>query len=131
MLPDLEPGSMLRIVKVDADGGHAHGEVWSRKPTGVPPSVNRVIVRVEKETVLIVWQTKCAPGSLVDISIQFSKDRGRSWNGLTSGLHGNEYRTARADLPSGTLLFRVLAHDGFYTSSSTSKSVRLAPRPPI
>ena len=36
-----------------------------------------------------------------------------------------------ADMPSGSVVFRVLAHDGFYTTHADSKPVKLPKRPPV
>ena len=36
-----------------------------------------------------------------------------------------------ADLPSGSVIFRVLAHDGFYSAYGDAKAVKLKPRAPI
>jgi hypothetical protein len=131
MLPDTEPGSALRIVRVDPDADQRRSEVWTRKTTGEPPRVRRVAVRVEKREASIRWEAKADRSVEPEYSIQFSKDRGTSWNGLVVGLREREYRVPLIDLPSGAVVFRVLAHDGFHTAQADSRAVKLPPRPPV
>ena len=131
LLSDVEPGSALRLVKLNDEDPREHTEVWSRKPTGAAPKVRKVTTRVEKGEVVIRWDCRTDRGQSVEYSIQFSKDRGKSWNGLTVALRESEYRTPVSELPSGSVVFRVLAHDGFFTASSDAKALRLAARPPV
>src|SRR6185295_7796238 len=56
---------------------------------------------------------------------------GRSWNAVAVGLSGTEHRFPTETLPSGRLIFRLLAHDGFHTTSRVSRPVVLPRRPPI
>jgi hypothetical protein len=131
ILSDVEPGSALRIVRVGTEGHDEETEVWSRKPSGDPPRVRRVTVRADKREAVIRWDAKADRAQELEFSIQFSKDRGKSWNGLVTGVRKNEYRFSAAELPSGSAVFRVLAHDGFHTAYGDSKSVRLQARAPI
>jgi hypothetical protein len=131
-LPDIEPGSALRILRVDPDGQEENVEVWSRQAPGERPRISGVSAKVVgKREVQIRWQANCAKDQALTYSIQFSKDKGRSWNGLVAGLVEPSYRCPVAELPSGTIVFRVLAHDGFYTAQANAQPVRIAPRPPI
>jgi hypothetical protein len=62
--------------------------------------------------------------------LQFSKDGGRSWNSLAVGVRENKYKFSLSDLPSGPVIFRLLVHDGFFTSAMDSKPVKLPGRAP-
>jgi hypothetical protein len=76
------------------------------------------------------WEATGARECHLEFSLQFSKDRGRSWNGLTVGVRSNSHRFALTDLPVGSVIFRLLAHDGFFSTSAVSRPVVLPPRPP-
>jgi len=66
-----------------------------------------------------------------DFSLQFSKDKGRSWNSLATGIYEDRYQFQLDDLPVETLLFRLLANDGFYTAIMESAPVEIPSHPPI
>ena len=82
--------------------------------------------------VALAWKVDGAgaDGAAVSCSVQFSKDGGRSWNGCAVGLTDGKALIAADTLPSGKLLFRVLAHDGFDTVVRTSDAVEIAARAP-
>ena len=73
MLSDTEPGSALRIVKVDIDSEEAPIEMWSKRPTGKPPCIEGVDVRIDKREGTIRWKTEASADQGVEFSIQFSK----------------------------------------------------------
>lgn len=128
-IPDVEAGSALRIVSAAERGGERK-ELWLRESPGDPPKVTSVAVHVGKGELHIEWRYRAACDA-VDFAIQFSKDEGRSWNGLAVGIENAEYATPLADLPSGKLIFRVLAHDGFASGYADSKPVKVKARPPV
>ncbi len=127
-LSDVEPGSALRIVRL-SEGDHGSEEVWVRKAHGEPPRIGDVSVRIAKEG-RIDWDVISAAETL-EFSIQYSKDKGKSWNGLAAGIRERGYRFPLDEMPSGDVIFRVLAHDGFYSTYADSKPVRTRPRPPV
>ncbi|MFO1042735.1 MAG: hypothetical protein U0941_13155 [Planctomycetaceae bacterium] len=129
MLADVEPGTEIRIIRIDPDGHEEKREVWSRKPSGGPPRVKGVEVRIDKRDATIRWEASV--GDQTDFSIQFSKDQGTSWNGLVAGLREPKYRFTLADLPSGSIVFRVLAHNGFQTTYADAQPIKVRPRPPV
>ena len=131
LLSDIEVGTALRIVRIDPNGQEENKEVWSRKPTADAPRIKEITVRVEKDGAEIRWSAKSAEGQQLTYSIQFSKDKGVSWNGLTAGLLDTKYRFSLTDMPSGSVVFRVLAHDGFHGSQADAKPVKLPPRAPV
>lgn len=129
MLPDTEPGSALRIVKRAGDEG-ASREIWTRRAPARPPRIARFAVKVARGTGVATWEAAGAQDCGLECSLQFSKDEGRSWNGLTVGVTAGSHRFALTDLPVGPVIFRVLAHDGFHSASAVSRPVVLPPRPP-
>ena len=128
MVPDVAPGAGLRIVKRAEEGGPGEA-IWTRDAPERPPVVRSFAVTVDRGEGRAAWQAR-GDGPL-EFSLQFSKDRGRSWNGLAVGLTGMEYRFRAETLPSGSLVFRLLAHDGFHSTSRLSRPVVVPRRPPI
>ncbi|MHA4844507.1 hypothetical protein ACX0G7_10105 [Flavitalea antarctica] len=63
--------------------------------------------------------------------MQFSKDQGKSWNSVGVYIKGLEFKFDLAGLPSGEVLFALLAHDGFHTTTFISKPVDLPRMVPI
>ncbi len=129
MLADSEPGTALRIIDSSADE-HEHQEVWIRHAPASRPRIAGFTVKIGRAAGVATWEARGARGADLEFSLQFSKDRGRSWNGLTVALTSNTHRFSLADLPTGSLIFRLLAHDGFHTANAVSRAVVLPPRPP-
>jgi hypothetical protein len=131
---NLEPGTGLRIRRPAATTtAREDVTVWERKPSDTVGAVTRVDVKPREADVLVAWAAK--PGARADklppeYSLQFSKDGGRSWHGCAAGLRKPTALLRLADLPSGTLVFRALLHDGFDTVRADSKPVALAARAP-
>jgi hypothetical protein len=128
MVADVAPGAALRIVKRAEERGPGE-TVWTRDAPERPPVVRSLVVTVNRGEGRATWQAR-GEGA-VEFSLQFSKDRGRSWNGLAVGLTGTEHRFRAETLPSGRLVFRLLAHDGFHSVTRVSRPVVVPPRPPI
>jgi hypothetical protein len=132
---DVEPLSALRIVQVDSKDlspeKAKRKEIWRREAGESPPRVVSVTARVEKREGIIRWEVKASSNENLEFSIQFSKDKRKSWNGLVAGLRTNSYRFSIAELPSGPVVFRVLAHDGFYSTTAEGRPVTIPLRPPI
>jgi hypothetical protein len=131
LLPDLEAGSVLRILRVDPEGGRENEEVWARKPRGEPPRVANVVARLGRQDAQLQWEAKGESAQELEFSIQYSKDKGVSWNGLAIGIREPRYRFSLREMPSGSVMFRVLAHDGFFSAHADSKPVRIKARAPI
>ena len=128
MVADVAPGAALRIVKRAEEGGRGE-TVWTREAPERAPVVRSFAVAVNRGEGRATWQAR-GEGTL-EFSLQFSKDRGRSWNGLAVGLTGTSHRFRAETLPSGSLVFRLLAHDGFHSTSRQSRPVVVPRRPPI
>jgi hypothetical protein len=133
MLPGSVPGAEMRVVRHirDEDGKPREARtIWSRTAPKTPPRVGDVRVTLKGARGTIAWKTERGDAPLRH-SIQFSKDKGRSWNSLAVGLARDTHAFDTEPLPSGELLFRVLAHDGFHSANAVSDPVKLAARPPI
>jgi hypothetical protein len=130
LVPDVEPGSELRIVKRADEDGESE-TVWTRPAPSRPPRVGSFAVTVSRGLGRATWEARAARECALDFSLQLSKDGGRSWNSLAVGITTTEHRFPSATLPSGRLIFRVLAHDGFHSATRTSRPVVVPRRPPI
>ena len=62
--------------------------------------------------------------------MQWSKDR-NTWRALTIGLRGNSATIELSGLPSGRVLVRLLASDGFHTAVSKQVAVEIPQRAPV
>jgi hypothetical protein len=129
MVADVAPGAVLRIVERAGDGGGPGEVVWTRDAPERPPVIRRFTVAIERGQGRAAWDA--SGEGAVEFSLQFSKDRGRSWNGLAVGLTGTSHRFSAETLPSGRLVFRLLAHDGFHSAGRLSRPITVSPRPPI
>ncbi|MGY2024192.1 hypothetical protein [Nocardia gipuzkoensis] len=127
LIPTSETGSSLRIGRTDDDGDHT---LWERHAPDPPPNIVDFRIEVEDNEGSAYWRIDAAEGVGKQASLQFSKDGGRSWNGLAAGLTGNSLRFELASLPSGSVIFKLLAHDGFHTIEAVSEPVDLPPRAP-
>jgi len=129
LVPDVEPGAALRIVS-RGSGDDEDTEVWSRSAPPRQPRINRFEVRVTHDGGSARWQARSYGEIALEFSLQYSKDRGRSWNGLAVGIRENGYRFGLSSLPSGTVIFRLLAHDGFFSAEAVSRPIELPRRAP-
>jgi hypothetical protein len=131
VVPDIARGSELRLVRHERDDGDEKTRVlWSRKAPATEPGINEVRAQLKNDKLVVRWTVKRHTTPL-RFSIQFSNDRGRSWNGLATGITGSRFEFDATPLPAGNLLFRLLAHDGFHTTVATSKPIKNPLRPPI
>lgn len=138
MVPNVGRGEALRIVHVgaldDADGKLRRPltVAWERKASRRPLKLGDVAVKAGARGVTLAWKVEGEglDGAPVSCSVQFSKDGGRSWNGAAVGIEGGKVQLPPDALPSGKLIFRVLAHDGFDTTTRDSAPVELAVRAP-
>jgi hypothetical protein len=131
LVPNVEPGAALRIQRPGRDGAGQDSVAWERKASETPPRLLRVDVKARKADVLVQWSVEPGSGELpLQFSVQFSKDGGRSWNGCAAGLRDPRLAVDLAALPSGSITFRAMVHDGFNTVAERSRPVVLKPRAP-
>jgi hypothetical protein len=131
LMPIAGEGAMLRITRPAAAEEGEPIEVWSRHAPKNPPRIVRFDVHVRERAGYARWDIANAVGESLTCTLQFSKDGGRSWNGLASGLVGTEYEFNLSALPSGDVVFALMAHDGFHSSRSISDPIPLPPRAPV
>lgn len=132
VLPDLARGSELRLVrrKSEARDDEQLHILWSRKAPKSEPRIAQLRAQLKRDKILIQWKASSKTEKLC-FSLQFSKDGGRSWNGVTTGIAESSYELDATPLPQGDLQFRLLAHNGFHTVVATSNLVRNPARAPI
>lgn len=131
LIPDIADGASLRITRRPEDEKEQPGEVWTRSAPKNPPRISGFEVYARESTGHARWEVAEACGEKLEFSLQFSKDDGKSWNGLAVALTGMEFRFDLATLPSGEVIFALLAHDGFFSAKSISAPVCLPARPPV
>lgn len=121
---DAAPGAALKIQDTDAK------EIWTRSAPERPPSISDVHAELSKDGNLALhWKQNIATESF-EAWLQWSSDEGKSWNGLTTGITESQARVGIGGLPAGSVLIRVLLHDGFFTAASEPTRVELPERPP-
>lgn len=129
LLPDREPGQALRIISRDA-GDKEPREIWSRQAPKSPPQIGDVWVDLDGEAGQAKWGVDRDAEDPLTFTLLFSKDDGRSWNSLASGLTEQSVQFDASHIPAGELLFRVLAHDGFFTAKADARPVKMPDRAP-
>jgi len=128
LIPDIEPGTALRIVQQGQEVEEDR-EVWLRKSSGNPPEIGGFQVRISKGKATAKWDAGSSSERPLNFALQFSKDNGRSWNSVAVNITDYKYQFDISDLPGGiTVIFRLLAHDGFLTTTADSNEVRLPER---
>lgn len=128
-LPDTQDGYELRITRHEKDKEPT--EIWSRKAPDFKPRITGFTVDQKERYGYARWEINTEDRESIEYSMQFSKDEGRSWNGIAVGIKGNEYRFDLSALPSGGLIFALLAHDGFHSTKAISAPVKIARKPPV
>lgn len=138
--PEKEPRVpyLFRAVLLDAD--HAaelrirRGDevVWQRKRPDRRATFTRAAARRRKGgEVEITWSIDGPKGaSGADVWLRWSADGGKTWNGLAVGLQGGKIAIDPRTIPARRVMFELLAHDGFHTSSARTAEIDLPARPP-
>ena len=76
----------------------------------------------------VAWEGDVA-GEDREVWLQWSSDRGATWQGLTAGLREQEAVVDASGLPSGSIQAANLLNDGFETAVSKPTTVRIPSRP--
>jgi Peptidase M66 len=122
-LPNLERGAALRIREGEKT-------VWERRAPDGPPEIGRVSPDIDGEGRLrLHWETD-ADDEGAETWVQWSDDRGETWQGLTTGLRGRDAAVDLAGLPSGDVQVRLLVSNGFDTTVSRPIRVPVPDRAP-
>ena len=113
-VPDVAPGAALEI----SDGKTT---LWERKAPKTPVRVSAFSAKVQRDgSITANWTTA---GEATGFWLRYSTD-GETWHVASTGTGERTAKVPAGVLPSGKLRLQVVAHDGFYSSSS--KSVALA-----
>jgi hypothetical protein len=126
MLDDVTQGDSLRVVDKCGE------VVWQRNRPKESSSLLRAKSVFDKKAqdVKVSWQHKTEEGANKNVWLRWSNDAGKHWHALTVGLKGNSVNLEPRNLPSGKVMFQVLAHDGFSTIVGTTDLIQLDPQPP-
>lgn len=130
LLQDVEPGAALRIVRHGREDEDDE-EVWERRAPDRAPAIDAFRVTASKGGLVATWKASGAKEQPLSFALQFSRDDGRSWNSVAVGLTGTRFEIEPTGLPAGPAVFRLLAHDGFFTATAESEAVNLPRRPPV
>lgn len=130
---NVEVGALLRIRRGDK-------VMWSRRAPASEPRIVDFKVRLARgqrrkgrkndDQLLVEWQIKSAGEQKPEIWVQWSNDRGKTWYVLATGLNDKRATLEAGLLPSGRVLIRLLAGDGFYTAVSQPVAVQVPGRGP-
>lgn len=128
MVSDVSPGAAIRIRRGDQD-------VWSRRAPAAEPKISgfaATLKRVDRkgERLVVRWKVVTAGDHAPEAWLQWSADRGKTWYALASGLREVEATIDNPGLPSGRVLLRLLASDGFHTAESKPVTMTVPHRPP-
>jgi hypothetical protein len=121
LLDDRGRGDKLRLVRGDE-------VVWTRSRPGAPPKIREVRASVRRGVVRVSWS--CARGAVDEAWVRWSVDAGKTWRALTIVRGADSVEVGADQLPPGSVRFQVLAHDGFSTTTATSRDVELPASPP-
>lgn len=126
IMQNVTTGSCLRIRK----GGKI---IWQLDCPDTPTSLNKAIAKYspKNDTVQLNWEYGQKATENPDVWVQYSNDKGKTWNGLAVDLKGAKAELDVSYLPPGEVLFKILAHDGFDTVTVETNSVKLPEKAPI
>jgi hypothetical protein len=127
MIPDLG-GDAIRIV-------HDGEVVWERTRPDVTPVLGRAEAKLDGKLLRISWEWEVAPKDEPDVWVRWAREEeaeAGAWHALTVGLGPSPAEVDVAEiLPSGPIVFQVMAHDGFNTVTAVSEPVVVPPRAPV
>jgi hypothetical protein len=131
LMPDVPGGASLRIVGPAKEKDEGPNAVWNRRAPEAQPRITHFEVHTHECRGHARWEVLDTDREVLQISLQYSPDGGKSWNGLAVGLTDNEFCFDLSTLPSGEVIFALLAHDGFFTTRQVSRMVVLPRRAPV
>jgi hypothetical protein len=120
LLPDAEPGRALRMLDPDGEAQ------WERQATEAPVVISEAQAVVREDVLALDWRLS----GDADVWAQWSTDEGHTWHGLTVGLKDGESLLPLTGLPAGRVWVRLLAHDGFFTTTTDPMAVEVPEQRP-
>ena len=131
LLADVPVGTVMRIVRCAETEEQRPLEVWRRQAPDTPPRITSFEVHAHDCVGNARWEVVDTDPQALQVALQYSPDGGRSWNGLAVGISGNGYRFDLSALPSGKVIFALLAHDGFFSTRKVCEPLNLPQRAPV
>jgi hypothetical protein len=123
-LPDVAPGASLRIRDPKDEPR------WTREAEGEPPRFASVAATADAGRGLrLEWRLESS--GLQDVWVQWRRPREDAWHGLAVGLRESPAQLPLAGLPAGDVELRLIAHDGFHSTTSDPVPVVLPEQPPV
>ena len=123
LLPDAERGALLAITDGERD-------LWSCAARGTKPYISSFGASVNENRLAVAWNVE-AECTATEVWLQWSADRGETWNALATGLSGDAGEFDASHLPAGTVTLRLLVSDGFDTEISEPACIQVPLRPPV
>lgn len=131
LMSDVPGGATLRIVGPAKAKDDCPNVVWSRRAPETPPRISYFEVHTHECHGHARWEVVDTDREALLVSLQYSPDGGRSWNGLAVSLSDNQHIFDLSTLPSGEVIFAILAHDGFFTTRQITGRMELPRRAPV
>ncbi len=92
----------------------------SATPPGVSINAPASGLNASAGTFTLSWTGSDGDGDALTYTVLYSRDGGSTWQPLVSDLAATSLTLDTDQLPGGTLLFKVIANDGFLTGESIS-----------
>ena len=108
-LSDTGAGVALRVVRGD-------DEVWRRDAPSRRPEIGDFTVEASKEGLRAGWEV-AAEGD-VEFGLRWSRTPEGPWNSLAFGLTERSATFPSNEVPGGELYLQLIAHDGFFSTTS-------------
>jgi hypothetical protein len=115
LVPAAGKGSAIMIRRGDEP-------LWTREAPERAPRIRGFEARVGQESLELAWEIDAAHEE-PEVWVQWASGQGGEWRALATGLKGGRAELSASALPPGACRLRLLASDGFFTT--TSKLVRL------
>ena len=123
LIPNAERGALLAITDGERD-------LWSCAARGTKPYIASFGASVNENRLAVAWNVE-AEAKPTEVWLQWSADRGETWNALATGLSGDTGEFDVSHLPAGAVTLRLLASDGFDTEISEPACIQVPLRPPV
>lgn len=116
LVPDVGAGAALRIIR--------KGEpIWARDATERPPEVGSLRIDTTKEGLHAEWEASGAAD--LEYGLRWSRSPDGPWNSLAFGITEQSTDLASDAVPGGDLYVQVIAHDGYFSTTSEPSALTL------
>ncbi len=120
LIPDVAPGAALDIT----DGETI---AWERRAPSKPCRIKKFEAKLDRKGGLrLTWDSS---RDVVESWIRWSSDD-EHWQSLATALTGGQARIDPDQLPEGKVMLHVVAHDGYYSTTSKAIAITLPRRGP-